>query len=129
MTQLPQSIYTIHVITSDRHVYFFDGNEASDQSHTGEHLWKCMKDVSCAQHTIHLLTSFDNQVMEQVGPQQFNSICSDDTGNTKKCRQLAQREYTWLLNMPDPCHAGNNLIKDIVTLDHFKPVRTFDCSK
>jgi len=45
-TRLPQSIYTIHVITADRHVYLFEGHGASDQSHTADHLWREVKAVS-----------------------------------------------------------------------------------
>jgi hypothetical protein len=46
-TCLPESVYTIHIITPDHQVYFFEGNEASNKSHTSEHLYDVMKKVSC----------------------------------------------------------------------------------
>jgi hypothetical protein len=31
--------------------------------------------------------------MIEVGPERFNSICSDDTGNTHNARGLTQKKY------------------------------------
>ncbi|KAG0693764.1 hypothetical protein DFH29DRAFT_1038015 [Suillus ampliporus] len=45
MTHLPESIYTIHVITPNHHVYFFEGNEASEVSHTADHLFGVLDGV------------------------------------------------------------------------------------
>lgn len=36
-TRKPQSVYTVHITTQDRRVYFIDGNEALHESHTAEH--------------------------------------------------------------------------------------------
>jgi hypothetical protein len=60
--------------------------------------------------------------MIEVGPERFGLMCSDDTGNTHNTRGLAQGEFVWLLNAPDPCHGMSNLIKDITALVQFKPV-------
>jgi hypothetical protein len=46
-TRLPQSVYTIHIITADRRVYFFEGHEGSEDSHTAEYLFGVVKNVSC----------------------------------------------------------------------------------
>jgi hypothetical protein len=45
-TRMPQSIYTIHVTTADRRVFLFEGNEASEDSHTADHLFSAVSDVS-----------------------------------------------------------------------------------
>jgi hypothetical protein len=45
-TRRPESVYTIHIITSNRLVFLFDGNEASDESHTANHLFSVLDNVS-----------------------------------------------------------------------------------
>jgi hypothetical protein len=45
-TRMPQSIYTIHVTTADRRVFLFEGNEASEDSHTADHLFAAVKEAS-----------------------------------------------------------------------------------
>ena len=45
-TRRPESVYTIHIITPNRLVFLFDGNEASDESHTANHLFSVLDDVS-----------------------------------------------------------------------------------
>jgi hypothetical protein len=40
------SIYMIHIITSDRRVYLFEGNSPSDKSHDAEHLFSIIDGVS-----------------------------------------------------------------------------------
>lgn len=44
-TRLPESVYMIHVITPDCRVYFFEGNEASEVSHTADHLFGVLDGV------------------------------------------------------------------------------------
>ena len=51
-TRLPESVYTVHVITPDRRVFLFEGNEASDESHTAEHIFKVLDDVSISKYHI-----------------------------------------------------------------------------
>lgn len=102
--RLPQSVYTIHIITPDRRIYFFEGNEASEESHTAEHLFKIL-----------------DGVIIQVGPKCFSGICSDDTGNTRLAWKKVQKKYPWILNLPDPCHRMNLLVKDICTIVFFQP--------
>ena len=50
-TRLPESVYTVHVITPDHLVFLFEGNEASDESHTAEHIFKVLNDVG--QNIVH----------------------------------------------------------------------------
>jgi hypothetical protein len=37
-TRLPQSVYIVHVITPERRVFLVEGDESSEESHTGEHI-------------------------------------------------------------------------------------------
>ncbi|KAL5529773.1 hypothetical protein ACEPAG_5760 [Sanghuangporus baumii] len=41
-----QSVYMVHVTTPDRRAYLLEGNEASEQSHTGDHLFGVLDQVS-----------------------------------------------------------------------------------
>lgn len=45
-TQKPQSVYTIHITTQDRRVFFIDGAELSKEAHTAEHVKDILLDVS-----------------------------------------------------------------------------------
>jgi hypothetical protein len=44
-TKLPQSVYTVHVITPDRRVFLIEGDESSAESHTGEKIREILKQV------------------------------------------------------------------------------------
>lgn len=123
-TKLPQSVYTIHIITPARRVCLFEGNEASGVSHTGEHLFNILSQVSnlCFRLRKVLTCDYSLQIIEQVGPKRFTGICSDDTGNTRVAREKVQEKYPWILNMPDPCHRMNLLVKDICRLPQFTQV-------
>ena len=59
--------------------------------------------------------------MEDIGPYRFAGVTSDSTGNTKVARKLLRKNYPWLLDLPDPCHAMNLLISDICKLPAFQP--------
>jgi hypothetical protein len=48
-TRRPESVYTIHIITSNRLVFLFGGNEASDESHTANHLFSVLDDGAIRQ--------------------------------------------------------------------------------
>ncbi|KAJ6573317.1 ribonuclease H-like domain-containing protein, partial [Mycena sp. CBHHK59/15] len=91
-----QSIYTVHVTTPDREVYFIKGDEASGFSHTGVHIKNLILEV-----------------MDLIGRQHFASLGSDSTGNTKLGRELVQADVATVLIVPDPCHHLSNTIKDI----------------
>ena len=45
-TKLPQSVYTVHVITPDCRVFLVEGDESSAESHTGEKIHEVLKRVS-----------------------------------------------------------------------------------
>ena len=64
------------------------------------------------------------QVIEEVGADRFQLVCSDDTGNTRLARTLITTKFPWIWNSPDPCHRLSNTVKDIVTqVPVFKAVR------
>jgi hypothetical protein len=50
-SHLPESVYTVHVITPDCRIFLFEGNEASDESHTADHIFKVLNDVSVGNQT------------------------------------------------------------------------------
>ncbi|KIM56279.1 hypothetical protein SCLCIDRAFT_29720 [Scleroderma citrinum Foug A] len=102
--RLPQSVYTIHIISPERRICFFDGHEASEDSHTGKHLFQML-----------------DEIILQVGPQRFAVICSDNTGNVRVARKEVQKKYPWIINIPDPCHHLNLLVKDLCAIDFFQP--------
>ncbi|KAJ6615949.1 hypothetical protein B0H10DRAFT_2219962 [Mycena sp. CBHHK59/15] len=97
-----QSIYTVHVTTPDREVYFIKGDEASGFSHTGVHIKNLILEV-----------------MDLIGRQHFASLGSDSTGNTKLGRELVQADVATVLIVPDPCHHLSNTIKDICVIEYF----------
>ncbi|KAG2112346.1 uncharacterized protein F5147DRAFT_744584 [Suillus discolor] len=86
-TRLPESVYTVHIITPICHIFLFEGNEASDESHTAEHILRSLM------------------------------------------KKKVQKKYPWIINIPDPCHRMNLLIKDICTIPIFQPKSTFANSK
>ncbi|OJT07823.1 hypothetical protein TRAPUB_1283 [Trametes pubescens] len=102
-TQKPQSVYTIHITTQDRRVFFIDGAELSKEAHTAEKVKDILLDV-----------------MESVGVERFSGVCSDSAGNTRKARQLLASEVPGLIDMPDCCHHLHNTAKDITKLSEFK---------
>lgn len=45
-TRKPQSVYTVHITTIERKVYFIEGHEASRENHTAEHIKEFIYAVS-----------------------------------------------------------------------------------
>lgn len=45
-TRAQESVYTVHVTTPDRQVFLMEGHEASGLSHTAEHIFGVLKNVS-----------------------------------------------------------------------------------
>ena len=63
--------------------------------------------------------------MSKIGITRFSGMCSDNTGNTRKARQLMAKSHPWLLNMLDPVHHLHNTCKDITNLPEFKEVTLY----
>ncbi|CDO73916.1 hypothetical protein BN946_scf185016.g73 [Trametes cinnabarina] len=107
--QKPQSVYTIHITTQNRRVFFMDGAEMSRDAHTAEHVVNILLEVSRFQ-----------TIMEAVGIERFSGICSDSAGNTRKARAILAKQIAGLLALPDCCHHLHNTAKDITKLPEFK---------
>jgi hypothetical protein len=45
-TKMPQSVYTVHVITPVRRVFLVEGDESSEESHTGAKIHEVLRKVS-----------------------------------------------------------------------------------
>lgn len=117
-----QSVYTVHVITGDRRIFFYDGNEASDRSHTGEHIFNVLNSVCGIYNHFFDNTLIVQQTIMEIGPERFRGITSDNTGNTSVARKLICNEYPWIIILPDPCHRLNLLCKDIAKIEFFYSV-------
>jgi hypothetical protein len=103
-TRLPQTIYTVHVTTSDRRTFLIKG-DISDESHNAEYICGVLTDVA-----------------KTIGPWCIAAVCSDNTGNTRKGRQLFCSKFPQVINMADCCHKLNLLVQDIALLSEFQKV-------
>lgn len=102
---MPQSVYTVHVITPVRRVFLVEGDESSEVSHTGAKIHEVLR-----------------KVMLRVGAEHFGGVASDNTGNTTLARSLLQEEFSWIIVLPDSCHRMSSLCKDIGSIKFFRPV-------
>ncbi|KEP46915.1 DUF659 family protein [Rhizoctonia solani 123E] len=99
-----ESVYTVHAtVPSTRYAYLLDGSEASGVSHTAEHLCRVL-----------------NKHLQEIGPERFSCIVSDNAGNTRAARALIEKEYPWIIPLQDACHHQSNTAKDIGQLPHFQ---------
>lgn len=104
-TKKPQSVYTIHFTTPDGRSFLIEGQEASDESHTGEHI------------ADQLL-----RAMDLIGRHHFSGISGDSTGNTKLARIIVCNAVNTIINLPDICHHTSLACKDICRLPIFADV-------
>jgi hypothetical protein len=109
-TKRPQSVYTVSFTTADGRSFLIEGNEASDESHTGEHIARILL-----------------AAMDLVGRLRFSGISGDSTGNTKVGRRLVCDVVCTIINMPDVCHHTSLGCKDIGRLPMFTDVCTSSC--
>lgn len=60
-----------------------------------------------------------------MGVDRFSAISSDNTGNTRKAREIVTTACPKIMNFPDPMHHLNNTVKDFAKLsDVAKPIKT-----
>ncbi|CDO74521.1 hypothetical protein BN946_scf184846.g2 [Trametes cinnabarina] len=103
----PRGIYTATVTTPcERQSYLLDLNDASRVSHTANYI---SKEV--------LLP-----VIEKIGPENVSAVVSDNTGNTRKARELIVSMFPHILNFQDCCHEINLALLQINGLDEFREV-------
>lgn len=124
-TKLPESVYTIHVITPDRRVFLIEGDESSAESHTGEKIHQILKAVRSLSlpYLKHILTPTHRSCFESA-PNVFarSHQTTVNTGNTTLGRGLTKNDFLWIIILPDSCHRMNSLCKDIGQIEFFKPV-------
>ncbi|KAJ7629632.1 hypothetical protein DFH06DRAFT_1338051 [Mycena polygramma] len=119
-TRLGENFYTVHASTHDGRSFLLEGQECTSVSHTAE--W---------------MAAMVMEVMETVGVQRFIGASSDNTGNTRGCRRILCDKIPTMLNLPDPNHHLNNMIKDILKIPYFRltikilrtTIKTFNQSK
>lgn len=104
-TRKPEPIYSLHVTTPDRQIFMPSA------------------DVSFEPHTAEYVCRIASTLIEEIGPERFIAVCSDNTGNTRKGRRLICSKYPNILDLADPCHKMHNWVKDIVALPHFRKVK------
>ncbi|OJA15131.1 hypothetical protein AZE42_12680, partial [Rhizopogon vesiculosus] len=104
-TRRPKSFYSIHVTTADRRCF-------------------CMTldDGSCLSHSANYIVEALDRVVQNIGPWNFCAVTSDNTGNTKKARNLLCERYPHIINLQDACHLLNLAVKDICLLVEFEDV-------
>ncbi|KAK7015432.1 hypothetical protein R3P38DRAFT_2543872 [Favolaschia claudopus] len=57
--------------------------------------------------------------MDLIGRERFAALASDNTGNTKLGRELAQAVVPTIIIVPDSCHNLSNTVKDITKIEYF----------
>jgi hypothetical protein len=60
------------------------------------------------------------KVVDEIGWERIAAIVTDSTGNTRSARQWFTAIIPTAFNLPDIAHFLNNLIKDLVRINHFK---------
>ncbi len=70
----------------------------------------------CIQLTI------SSQTLRRVGPHNFSAVVSDNTGNTRKARELLVKMFPHILNLQDCCHEINLALLQINDLEPFNEV-------
>jgi hypothetical protein len=94
-----ESLYTHHATTPDGDSFLVNAHHDSAVSHTGSHLQSLVrKDI------------------DMVGASHFSAQCSDNTGNTRVCRELTAEAYPWILNFADPSHHLHNTAKMVAEI-------------
>jgi hypothetical protein len=123
-----EAFWLFHV-SSGAEVYMVYGQEATDESHTGEWIKElAKKEVGTDNERVKLIILANQccyQVLEIIKAARFAGCVSDSTGNTRLARELIYNEFKGIIILPDICHWLNLIIKDIVGLNHFKSVRAY----
>jgi hypothetical protein len=133
-TRRVQSIYTIHVTDpKTRQPHLLAGHEDSGKSHTGEHILGLMLKVfywRLASHPAELIAAA-MQIIEEIGPNRFSAVTTDNAGNTRLARELLNEKYPYIEIFCDVCHHMSNTAKDICSLEVFtdtcKKLRDVTC--
>ena len=60
-TKMPQSVYTVHVITPAHRVFLVEGDESSEESHTGEKIYEVLRKVRIVRIVYHTTSMVPNR--------------------------------------------------------------------
>jgi hypothetical protein len=94
-----ESLYTHHATTPDGDSFLIDAHHHSAASHTGSFLQDLVrKDI------------------DHIGASHFSAQCSDNTGNTRVCREMTTSTHPWILNIADPSHHLHNTAKMVAEI-------------
>ena len=87
--RLPQSVYTIHIISPEHRICFFDGHEASEDSHTGKHLFQMLDEVTRVD--LHGGVPYTEHEQLTDNPSSWpTTVCSHLLGQYRKCPCCSQ---------------------------------------
>jgi len=75
-------------------------------------LW-CLKNLSEESHTGVFLAKELEEVIKQVGPENFSAIVSDAEANVQNARKIITEKYPNILNIRYIVHSINLISKDI----------------
>lgn len=98
-----KSIYTATVTLPEGRTFTLDEREHTRESHTEE-----------------TVAEIQLKSMSRVGFDQYSAVWSDNTDNTRVCRQIICEQNPKILKLPDPWHLINNTIQDISILSCFQ---------
>ncbi|KAJ2987987.1 hypothetical protein NUW54_g9257 [Trametes sanguinea] len=104
-TRRPHGIYTVTITTpGSRKSYLVDLNDASRVSHTAR----------------YIVQEVLKPVLNKIPPENVSAVVSDNTGNTRKGRELLAELFPHILNFQDCCHEMNLALLQINELSEFK---------
>ncbi|KAF8256869.1 hypothetical protein EI94DRAFT_1710041 [Lactarius quietus] len=103
-TRNMSSAYTIHATTACHDSYLLGTHFGSGQHHDAE----------------YVQTVVDQGIEAVGGPQNVDSVTTDDTGNMKKGRHINTTKHPTILNMPDCVHAIHNTMKEVTNMLYWK---------
>jgi hypothetical protein len=92
-----QSIYNFVIITSDRREFLYS-----------------LKDLSAVSHTADLLESEIKKVLNEVGPEKFAAVVSDNASAIAAARRRISESYPHIMNIRCIAHFVNLISKDIL---------------
>jgi len=91
------SIYNFVIITSDRQEYLYS-----------------LKDLSAVSQTANLLESKIKEVIDEIKPERFAAVVSDNASAIANARQKISESYPHIINVRCIAHFVNLISKDII---------------
>jgi hypothetical protein len=118
----PESFYTAHATTPLRATYFLDGHGGTGEHHNTEwivdKLLKVCRPHECPCENVKIIL----QTITSIGAEKWAATVSDSTNVTKVARRETSQVVKTMLDLRDSVHHIQLTIKDVTTLEEFKPV-------